>query len=167
MPRTKRDFRQVSREMYKEFKLTHPEINISFEQYKEVVTSFNEGFRDHILDTGDIVKYPFGLGMFSIDKRKTKRTVVHDGEEKIILPVDWKKTNEARLKDPNAKRIYIFNSHSNGYRFSWFWQPNSARFILADLYVFKPYRISSRKIAEYIKKPNSPYIDLYKELRRK
>lgn len=167
MPRVKTEFRQVSKEMFNEFAKTNPEINITFDQYKEIVYGFNFGFRDHILETGDLVKYIFGLGEFSINKKKTKRTAKVDDKEYIILPIDWKATNEARAKDPNASRVYLFNSHTGGYRFKWYWSIGSARFVLSDIFIFKPYRVSSRKITEYVTKPDSPYIDLYKEYTKK
>jgi hypothetical protein len=167
MPRVKTEFRQVSRENYKEFCEKNPDIDLSFSTFCEIVYKFNYYFRDQILETGDLITYPWGLGNFSIDKKKTKRTNIVNGKEYIILPIDWKKTNAARKENPNAKRVFLFNSHSDGYRFKWYWQVKTARFIFSDIFVFKPYRVASRLLAEKIKKPNSEYIDLYKKYNRK
>lgn len=167
MPRVKTDFRQVSRQLYDEFNNLYPELNLSFEQYKKIIYGFNEGFRDHILETGELCKYMFGLGFFSINKKKvTKFNIVGD-KQFIALPVDWKKTKEARAKNPNAKRVFLFNSHTDGYRFKWFWSIGHARFAFSEIFTFKPSRVSSRKITEYVTKPNAPYIDLYKQYVRK
>ena len=155
------DFRQSSKELYEEFVKESPEIKISYDKFKDVIYGFNYLFRDYILETGELVKYPFGGGEFSVEKKHKKKIKVVDGKEYVILPVDWKRTKEL------GKKVYIFNSHSDGYSFKWFWTNLNARFHLADTFMFKPFRESSRKLKDYVTKPNSLYIDKYKKYSRK
>jgi hypothetical protein len=85
------------------------------------------------------------------------KTRTIDGKEIIIMPVDWKKTRE------RGKKIYHMNFHTDGYRFKWRWFVKQARFKFSKYWVFKPSRVTSRKIAEYVLKPNSDYRHIYRE----
>jgi len=155
------EYRTASRKVYNKFCAAHPNISISFEKWEEIIYAFNYNFRDHILETGDKCKLPWGMGAFTVSKKKSKRSIVIDGKEHIILAVDWEKTH--RL----GKRVYLLNNHTDGYRFKWYWFPYDSRFSNVEMWVWKPSRFTSRKLAEYLKRPNSPYPELYKEWERK
>lgn len=159
--RVKAGFRQISKEMYEEFCSLHPEIELDFAKWKEIVYTWNYLYRDYILETGEMIKYPHGIGEFSISKKQTTREVEVNGKKHIVLPIDWKKSKAA------GKKIYIFNSHTDGWRCKWWWNKKTARFKLSELYNFKPYRTSSRKLSEYLKKPNSKFLQLYKNYQRR
>jgi nucleoid DNA-binding protein len=148
----------TSREVnYKNFCKSHPSIKISFDQWKQVIYTFNELFMEHILETGDNVKLPFGFGELTINKKKRKKiTIDRLGNEHINLPVDWIKTRE------KGKLIYNFNYHTEGYFFGWLWFIGTARFKNADVWRFKPSRASSRLLSHYLK-IDSKYQHIYKE----
>lgn len=161
MPRVKVSYRTASKEAYNKFCQLHPNIHLTFEKWKSIIYSYNYLFRDHILETGDRIKLPWGLGGFSISKKKSKKFVVIDGKEHINMAVDWIKTRKA------GKKIYHLNAHTDGFRYKWFWFRKDARFHQTSIWVFKPSRVSSRKLAEYLKRPNSFYPQIYKEWERK
>ena len=98
-----------------------------------------------MLETGEKVKLPCGIGDFAINKKKRVRTTMVDGKEYINLPIDWKKTRE------KGKYIYNFNYHTEGYYFGWKWFKRSCRFKFSDLWLFKPTRQNSRLINHYLK----------------
>lgn len=156
MPRVAVEFRTASKDNYKDFCKKHPNIQLTFDEWKDILYLFNESFRDYILETGDKEKLPAGLGQFSIIKKKRKRIKVINGEEFVNLPIDWKKTKE------KGKRIYNFNHHTEGFFFGWWWFKRSARFKHSHLWSFKPCRITSRLINEYINK-DEKYQHIYKE----
>lgn len=157
MPRVKVSWRSASREQYKDFKEKNKSIAISYEQWKEIIYAFNYDFRDYILTYGDKCKIPFGFGELTINKRKVRKTRLVDGVERIALPVDWKKTRE------KGRYIYNFNYHTEGYRFKWFWFPKTARFKYSKLWVFKPSRVSSRKITEFLARTDEDFLNIYRE----
>jgi hypothetical protein len=158
MSRVAVEYRTNSREVYSRFCLQHPEIKIEFKKWEEVLRTFNESFRDYILETGDRAKMPWGFGDFSISKKKTKLTkTAPDGTVYINLPIDWKKTKEA------GKYIYQFNSHTDGYRCRWFWFNDEARFFQSSIWVFKASRVTSRRITVYLNKKSKNYLELYKQ----
>lgn len=156
MPRPKIDYRTTSKQTFERFLEAHPHIRITYKKWVEVIRTFNESFRDYILETGDKCKLPFGFGDYSVSKKITKRYRVVNGKDVVALPVDWKKTKE------KGKRIFIFNDHTDGYRFRWYWFKDNIRLKGAKYWLFKPSRVSSRKLAEYLLK-NPYYQHLYKE----
>lgn len=144
---------------YKEFCINYPDIKISIEQWRNILYSFSEEFKFYVLETGEKAKLPFGLGTFTIEKKKRKQyKTTLAGKEYINLPVDWVKTKE------KGKIIYNFNYHTEGYFFGWRWFRSKGTFYLCDLWDFKPSRITSRLLAHYIKSDNK-YMNLYKEWR--
>ena len=153
--RTACDYRSGGIEAYKDFCKRNPSIKLSLDVWRNIIYTFNESFRDYLLETGDKGKYPYGIGEFAINKRLRKKTTGKD-DEFINLPIDWKKTRE------KGKRIYIMNYHSEGYSFHWKWFKNTTRIKFPDLWYFKPTRVTSRLLAHYIK-VNEKYQHLYKE----
>lgn len=145
MPRVKVEWRSASKECYRVFCETHPEIKISYRSWADIIYAFNYAFRDYILETGDRLKMPWGMGEFSIlKKKKPARKTLEDGREVIKLPVDWAKT---KLK---GKRVFHFNLHTDGLSFKWKWFVKTARFKHSDVWFFIPSRISSRLIKHYL-----------------
>jgi hypothetical protein len=143
--RCKVEYRSASKDVFKRFKLKHPNLKIDYNTWCTVIYTFNYYFRDHILETGDVCKFPYGFGDFTISKWKPKPTkILEDGREIINLPVDWKKTKEA------GKKIYMFNNHTEGFKFKWCWFPYTARFYKSDIWSFKPSRVSSRMLKHYL-----------------
>lgn len=157
MGRVKVGWRSASREQYDDFCRNNKLIRITFEEWKEIIYKFNYDFRDYILTYGDKIKIPFGFGYISISKRKSRKYKLVNGVQKIILPIDWKKTKE------KGKRIYNFNYHTEGFRFKWVWFPKTARFKYSKLWIFKPSRASSRKITEYINNKEGDFQNVYRE----
>lgn len=141
------EYRTGSKETYQRFCQENPQLHLSYNEYCNIVYTYMFNFRDHLLETGNKSKLPHGLGAFAISKKKSKHTNVirATGEEKIGLPVDWAKTRKA------GKYIYHLNFPTNGYRFKWKWFPYSALFYKADVWTFKPSRVTSRLLAFYLK----------------
>ena len=151
------DWRSASKDNYNDFCRRHPSVILTFDQWKNIIYEFNGAFRDYILETGDRIKFPFGFGEFSINKKKRKRILKSaNGQEHIGLPIDWKKTRE------KGKTIYNFNFHTEGYFFGWRWFKTTARFKNVDLWYFRATRLSSRLINHYIQ-IDKKYQNMYRE----
>ena len=153
--RTPCDWRSSQKINYKTFKKAHPTIKVEYDQWKNILYSFNDSFKEYILETGERAKLPYGIGEFTIRKKKCPKTVIApNGVERISLPKDWKKTRE------KGKPIYNFNFHTEGYFFGWIWFKKTARFREAYLWYFKPCRSTSRILAHYLK-TDEKYQHLY------
>ena len=157
--RIKIDWRSASKENYNSFCKKHPSIKLTFDQWRNIIYSFNDAFREYILETGDKAKLPFGFGEFAINKKKRKKMKDVDGKEFVNLPIDWKKTRE------KGKRIYNFNFHTEGFFFGWVWFKSTARFKQSQLWYFKPSRTTSRLLSHYIR-ANEKYQHLYHEWKK-
>jgi nucleoid DNA-binding protein len=156
MSRTKIDWRSSSKENYINFCKKNPSVKLTFDEWKNIVYSFNESYKNYILETGEKAKLPFGFGEFSINKKKRRKIKGINGQEFINLPIDWPKT---KLK---GKVIYNFNYHTEGYFFGWVWFKDTARLKHSDFWYFKPTRITSRLLAHYLK-TNDKYQHIYHE----
>lgn len=142
--RASRDWRMASREVYGSFCKKNPDINIDYTTWENIIYTANYNFRDHLLETGERVKWFRGLGEFAVKRKKVKKIVNYGEGDKIKLPIDWKKTKEL------GKRVYHFNYHTDGYRFAFKWFIPTARFRYSEFFVFKPYRNTSRLLKTYI-----------------
>ena len=145
MPRVKIDWRSSSKDNYKSFCKKHPLVKLTFDEWRNIIYSFNEAFKNYILETGEKAKLPFGFGEFSVNKKKRKKFKKVDGVDVINLPIDWQKSKE------KGKRIYNFNYHTEGYFFGWMWFRETARLKHTNLWYFKPTRTTSRLLSHYIK----------------
>ena len=157
--RVKIDWRSASKENYSSFCKKHPSIKLSFDEWRNIVYSYNDAFKEYILETGENAKLPFGFGEFSINKKKRRKTKGIDGKEFVNLPIDWKKTKE------KGKRIYNFNFHTEGYFFGWIWFKETTRFKQSALWYFKPSRNTSRLLSHYLK-TNDKYQHIYREWKK-
>lgn len=141
--RVKVEWRSSSKDNYNDFCKKNPNINLTYDQWRNIIYTFNESFRDYILETGEKIRFPFGFGEFSINKKKRRKQKGLNNEF-VNLPVDWQKTKQ------KGKIIYNFNYHTEGYFFGWMWFKVKARFKHSDLWYFKPSRVTSRLLAHYI-----------------
>lgn len=157
MPRNKTPYRTASKATYEKYRIEHPDSALSYKSFSKILYEFSYAYRDRILSTGEKVSLPFGLGELSINKKKTRR---FNKFNKIILPVDWVATKKF------GKKIYNFNEHTEGYKFKWIWFREKSRFPLSTLWIFKPSRKTSRKLAECLKAPQSQSQYIYREWKR-
>lgn len=152
--RVKIDWRSASKDNYNNFCKKHPSIKLSFDEWRNIIYTYTDSFKEYILETGEKAKLPFGFGEFSINKKKRRKKIGLNNEF-VNLPVDWKKTKE------KGKIIYNFNFHTEGYFFGWMWFKESARLKHTALWYFKPSRTTSRLLSHYIK-TNEKYQHIYR-----
>lgn len=144
--RTAVDFSTARKENYIDFCKKNSNIKLSIEEWRNIIYSFSESYRNYILETGYRARLPFGFGEFTITKKKRRKIVTDpNGIEHINLPIDWKRTKE------KGKYIYNFNYHTEGFFFGWKWFKNTTRLLHSDFWYFKPSRITSRMITHYLK----------------
>jgi len=81
--RIKVDWRSSSKDNYKNFCKKNPSIQISFDDWRNIIYSYNEHFKNYILETGDKARLPSGFGEFSINKKKRKKIKTINGVEMV------------------------------------------------------------------------------------
>jgi hypothetical protein len=156
--RVKLDFVTGSRANYKDFCNKHKDIRISPVEWKSIIYSFNEKFRDYLLETGEPAKLPNGLGPFMVVKKKRKPIIFDEnGIQRVNLPIDWKKTKE------KGKVVYHMNYDTEGYVFKYFWGKDASKLPFPELWRFIPSRPNNRLLRHYIQQ-GSEYTDKYCEV---
>ncbi len=129
---------------------------------------FNRTWMQELLvGKGLTFKTPYKIGNIFCIKKKTK--LRFDEEGNIItrlLPVDWYRSKQkwakmwpglspAELKKiPKKPLVFCLNEHSNGYRYSFFWDRRGQRFTNIRAYNFVPNRKNHRHLAKVAKDPD-------------
>lgn len=122
--------------------------------FRAVINEFNEYIADRLIK-GDRIILPYDLGCMDVIKKKQKYNITDDGKIDVkSLLVDWPKTwdywkvNEKAAKE--KKLLYYTNEHSDNFRYKFRWEKTNFKAKHAKYYSFKPSRLLSRKLAEYI-----------------
>ncbi len=157
MCRNKIGYSTASPEAYESFIKAFPKLDITREQHKAIIVTWNSMFMDHILETGDKLKLPWGIGPITINKYKPQKKYLNvRGEEKRYFPIDWKSTKE------EGKTIFHLNHHSDGYRYYWYWEQAKSHVREVRIWTLEIHRDKKRQIPKNLKLPDSPYKDLYR-----
>jgi len=136
--------------------------------FRSIIGDFNNAvIRGRVIDKGIAFKIPrFGEMVF----RKYKPKVWYDKNgtlRKDRLPIDWEKTwamwfsdNPGKTKKeiedvPGRKVLYNMNTHSDGYRFKFFWFKGKCMVVNNTAYVFRLKRGHNRYLAQRAKDPSN------------
>lgn len=156
--RPKVDFRSDSPEAYQQFK-KDTGLKTPRSLWAKVIKDFNKQFADYIMESGDEVELPHGLGKTYLEKRKPNRTtIVIDGIEYISGAPDWSKSKE------HGKILRYRNNHTDGYAVKFKWIPSTAKFSHAECYLLTYVRQVKRRLATLLKSPESAkYLERYRQ----
>lgn len=163
MSRPLRSFRTGSKEAYNIYKETYPDSKITYQEYKEILTYYNTSILEHILETGEIVYLPWGIGGVSITKFKSKirKKTISEGHEVYTYNIDWQETKK------QGKYVYHLNLHTGGYRYKWYWSPKGSRIKFSKIWNLVIWRTMKRELPRRLKIPNSKYQNLYRTHRKR
>lgn len=162
MSRPKRDSRTGSLEFYKEFKERYPKYNISYKEYVSILKYYNLQIANHVLDTGQKIKLPWGIGELCINKYKRKVYKIDSKGEKVYnYKIDFQKSKEL------GKKVYHLNLHTDGYQYHWFWSTTTSKIKYARIWSLTMAREHSRELVRRLKLPTSQYKDLYRMFQRR
>lgn len=129
---------------------------ITSQEYNKIITEFNNGIVDLILEEQYDFKIPFHLGLIGIRKFKPKLGLDSNGNLINKLPVNPRATRELWDSDPVAKEKKIFvrytNKHSDGYVFTiHYYKKYKAKFKNKSVYKFDPVRRFTNELTKKIK----------------
>lgn len=150
-------------DFYKYYKANYKNP-VTYSVYAKVIKSLNKKLAQAIIYEGLEVKLPGRLGFLCIIKKKHKlRTDENGNVDTRYLPVDYKKTRElwAKIypdkteeeikKIPNRKRVFLRNTHSSGFIYSWYYNKFTSNAVNKSVYYFKPSRTNQRELAKFVK----------------
>lgn len=130
------------RDMYRNI-----DIDIDYLTYKRILECMCKVILNHVLNSSEGFKMPYGLGMIQIGKYQPKN---YDSKS---LSVDYKASKEYN------KRIYHLNEHSDGYKFRLYWSKIPQTFPDRYRYQLNLVRANKRKLAQLIFNKQD-YIDI-------
>lgn len=137
---------------YKSKYMDNEEFNISSKEYNEIVSDYNLGIKDLILNDNFDFKIPFNMGILGLRKYKPNIKIK---DNKIVtnnLPINPRETRKLWDSNPEAKskKIYIryTNKHSDGYVFTVHYFRSTARFKNKTAYKITLKREFKRKVSE-------------------
>lgn len=125
----------LNKDLYKQFKLDNPDIQISFEEFSDIIKVSNQKIYETVVEDPNGFKLPENLGYFCVIKYRTKKKAIN-----------WADSNKY------DKKIYHANLHSFGYQYhiKWF-TTGISRFLFNEIYKFAPHRNLRRDVARSIK----------------
>ena len=155
------------KDYYKYFKTDNPDINITYKQYKAIVSKFNEEVINLIIHENVEYNIPYLGSTLSIKKDKRIPKIVN-GKLYNTAPVDWVATNKLWSEDDEAreKKLLVrhLNSHSSKYVFRIYFKKFKLYFANKKLFSFKSNRKFQRLLSARIKdttKENYESFSLY------
>lgn len=142
---------------FKFFKIKHPEIVIDRVKYSDIVSEFNQGIIDLIIEENLEYDLPYIGSTLSIKQEKRVPRIVN-GKLYNTVPVDWVATNNLWREDSDAyeKKLLVryTNSHSSKYVFRIYFKKYKQVFLNKKYYYFKPTRTFQRLLSARIKDDN-------------
>jgi len=135
--------RKTLRDIYKEYPYINDASSIYYVEQMEYI-NINKDFYTllslYLIETGQVYKFPGGLGELKIRKRKP--------------PMDQQKIDYKRSKEA-GKELHFMNMHSNGYYARFKWYKNRISLAQKNTFKFVPVRWAKRSLAKAIKERNT------------
>lgn len=153
---------------------TKTDYNITGKVYSQIIRRVSEILIELMIQDNFEYTLPFKMGKFHVVKKKVIYKL--DEEGNLIrrgLPVDYAATKKLWLEDSEAKakriKIYHTNDHTDGYKYSFFWDKKGITLRPFFYYNFKPNRKNNRYLAKCIKENPEleffEYKDQYKRVK--
>lgn len=138
--------------------------NISRKKYNDIITDFNKGIVNLIIEE-HLQYYIPHLGFEIMIKKDKRKPRIVNGKLINNVPIDWKATNILWNKDAEAKEKKLLvrynNSHTSGYVFRIYCKKFKSKVKNKNLYKFKPNRQFQRDLSKRIKDPNKDNFDAF------
>lgn len=135
-------------DMYEHYIKGIPEdspLYVTYNDYRDIVSSFYKGASHNLIDEGKTFHMPFNLGDTYVEKTKL--------DYSNRLPIDWALTTKT------GKVIYNLNEHSQGYKYKIMWNKKVCMFRNNFLYILVYTRANKRLLAKNIKTRKSDYFE--------
>lgn len=154
MPRPTFDYRTTSIEGWKKFKKDYPKLakKLGKTRWIKIIRDLNFSHFLYMIETGNFVRFPYGLNMIGITKFKKKLRFFTDknGNKHPSLPIDWKRSKE------EGKLIHHINYHTDGHIMGLFWNQSNSRFPFNKYYKIDGVRKVNRHLAQYLLSSSDP-----------
>lgn len=137
-------------DFYMEYVKKYPEGHLyylTYREYRDITVMFLKHLTGKIIYKSTTVNLPFRLGTLAVIKQKPLYTTLRN------MVMDWPKSKEA------GKQIRLFNEHSKGNRYRFWWDRRTCITNNKTAYTFKPVRFIKREVARLIKSRENDYFE--------
>jgi hypothetical protein len=149
---------------YKYFTKNNIDISITGKQYKDIISEFNKGLINLIIEDGLEYTIPYIGSTLCIRKDKRVPRIVN-GKLYNPAPVDWVATNKLWLEDEESKSkkllVRYLNNHTSKYVFRIYFKKYNLVFMNKKLFSFKVNRTFSRLLGKRINDEDKEKFDSY------
>jgi len=146
------------------FKENNKDIKISKKKYKDIISEFNKGIIDLIIEKGFEYNIPYIGSTLCIRKDKRVPKIVN-GKLYNSSPVDWVATNKLWSEDQESREkkllVRYLNAHTSKYVFRIYFKKYNLYFVNKKLFSFKVNRTFSRLLGKRIKDEDKEKFDSY------
>jgi len=143
---------------------TNPDNKLPYKKYSNIITDFNEGIIESMIETG-LWFYMPTLGFELIIRKDKRKPKIVNGKLINNVPVDWYRTKQLWADDEQAKEqkklVRFNNSHTAGYVFRIYCKKFKSHIKNKELYKFKPSRKFQRLLSTRIKDPDKDNFDAF------
>lgn len=125
-------------------------FKISRKEYKDICKEYIKVIVNLMLEKGQTIKLPYGLGELKI---RRSLTIPEFGLAKSDrkLKIDWFNTNKLWKDNPELRKVqyvYYLNEHSDGWYAVWHWTKFNTRIKGRRSYSFEPCWTNKRRLAK-------------------
>lgn len=124
-------------------------IALPWNVYKNLIEDFSEELIDHMVNQSMILKAPYNLGEFRIQKKKMPIGLLAESNK---LKIDY-----AHYLKTGIKRKFL-NEHRDGYRYKFYWLCKKGP-IGKNVYKYVPLRKHKRQLANVLLTTNKDYFE--------
>ena len=135
-------------DFYLDYLNKYPEDSIyylTYDQYRDITTLYLKHIASQVVQKSMTITLPFRLGKLSVIKIKPIYKSLHN------MSMDWEASKLA------GKQIRLFNEHSNGNRYRFWWDRRTTYVSNKTNYTFKPVRSMKREVARLIISKENDY----------
>lgn len=112
---------------------------------------------DHLIDTGEMIQFPWGLGRLQIVKYRRNATKKKLNGSLYGAMINWPETKR------QGKYVYYLNLHTSGFSYTFAWVPLFAHIKFKPIWRLEIWRVFKRKLSRKLVDPNFIYNDIYRE----
>lgn len=137
-------------DMYLDYLERYPEGDVyylTYSEYKDITTMFLKHLANQLVYKSLTINLPFRLGKLVVIKRKPEYKSLKN------MTMDWVKAKQLN------KQVRLFNEHSHGFVYRFYWDRTTSMVQQKSKYMFKPTRTNKREVARLVKTKQNDYFE--------
>ena len=140
------------------FQSQNKQIHLTSTQFKKVIEAINAFYIETLLESGNIVVLPNGLGKIMIQKNKRRVRKDKNGNPYLKAPVNWAESYK------QGKVVHHLNESTNGFTYRYLWFKSGAWLEHHPIWCMTMTGYAKKALLDKLNTKEKDYQGLYKEL---